>query len=283
MGNVGIKQTLMDKKRISVVIPTYKPGAYIWECLDSLGRQTLSKEEFEVIIVLNGEKEPYFSQIEDYVRQHEGELNMRLLYSEKSGVSNARNIGIEEAKGEYLTFVDDDDWMSESYLADMLKLADKKSFVATNIFSIEEGTGQQLDFYITDAYQRMANEGILSIFKGRSFTSAVWGKLVPREAVGNIRFPIDFKLGEDSIFMFEVSKNLDSIRLTPPEAVYYYRDQGKSATHKPFSYSFRVKQALRVMARFTSLYLKSPLSYNFPYFLSRIIAQLLKLTYKTYH
>ena len=129
VGNVGIKQTLMDKKRISVVIPTYKPGAYIWECLDSLGRQTLSKEEFEVIIVLNGEKEPYFSQIEDYVRQHEGELNMRLLYSEKSGVSNARNMGIDEARGEYLTFIDDDDWVTDNYLYNLFAKADSAAVI----------------------------------------------------------------------------------------------------------------------------------------------------------
>ncbi len=122
----------MDKKRISVVIPTYKPGAYIWECLDSLGRQTLSKEEFEVIIVLNGEKEPYFSQIEDYARKHEDGLQVRLTYSEKPGVSNARNLGIDMAHGEYLTFIDDDDWVTANYLFNLFTKAEAGTIVASN-------------------------------------------------------------------------------------------------------------------------------------------------------
>ena len=44
---------------ISVIIPTYRPQAYLWECLDSLNRQTLSKSSFEVVLVLNGEQAPY--------------------------------------------------------------------------------------------------------------------------------------------------------------------------------------------------------------------------------
>ena len=50
--------------KISVIIPTYAPKDYLWECLDSLENQTLSKDEFEVILVLNGEREPYESMIQ---------------------------------------------------------------------------------------------------------------------------------------------------------------------------------------------------------------------------
>ena len=54
--------------KISVIVPTYKPQAYLWECLNSLCLQTLSKEDFEVILVLNGCCEPYKTQIQQYLR-----------------------------------------------------------------------------------------------------------------------------------------------------------------------------------------------------------------------
>ena len=52
--------------KISVIIPTYRPGAYIFECLDSLRHQTLPKNQFEVIVVLNGERNPYEEQLFEY-------------------------------------------------------------------------------------------------------------------------------------------------------------------------------------------------------------------------
>ena len=52
--------------KISVIIPTYKPQVYLWECLDTVYAQTFSKKEFEVILVLNGCNEPYNSQIQEY-------------------------------------------------------------------------------------------------------------------------------------------------------------------------------------------------------------------------
>ena len=60
----------MNTCAISVIIPTYRPQAWLFECLDSLDHQTLPKEQFEVIVALNGPADPYARQIEDYVTTH---------------------------------------------------------------------------------------------------------------------------------------------------------------------------------------------------------------------
>ena len=83
---------------ISVIIPTYKPGSFLGECLASLDSQTLSHSQFEVLLILNGPREPYMSQIDDFLKEHPS-LLCRLIYSEKNGVSLARNIGLDEAQG----------------------------------------------------------------------------------------------------------------------------------------------------------------------------------------
>ena len=100
--------------KISVIIPTYKPQAYLWECLDSLCGQTFPKSDFEVILVLNGCCEPYDGLIKEYITGHP-EMQWNYIQTDKGGVSNARNIALSEAKGEYIAFVDDDDYFSESY------------------------------------------------------------------------------------------------------------------------------------------------------------------------
>lgn len=110
--------------KISVIVPTYQPANYLWECLDSLCRQTLAPEEFETVIVLNGCNEPYFGRIQQYIHEHPNH-NFQLIQTEEGGVSNARNIGIDQSKGEYLSFLDDDDWITDNYLEEL----DRKSVV----------------------------------------------------------------------------------------------------------------------------------------------------------
>ena len=96
---------------ISVIIPTYKPGEYISDCLRSLEEQDFPVSDYEVIIVLNGCDMPYRSMLEDIITDN-GYVNVRVIQTDEPGVSNARNIGIDNAKGKYLLFIDDDDWVA---------------------------------------------------------------------------------------------------------------------------------------------------------------------------
>ena len=107
--------------KISVIIPTFRPQSYLWECLDALRAQTLSANEWEAIIVLNGEEQPYRLQIENYLAQHQL-TSWRLLYSSQAGVSNARNLGLQASQGDYICFIDDDDYVSPSYLEALQRL-----------------------------------------------------------------------------------------------------------------------------------------------------------------
>lgn len=104
---------------ISVIIPTFKPQDYIYTCLDSLVRQTLDKRKWEIILVINGIKEPYYS---DICQKYAAILsNLKIFYCDTANVSVARNIGLDNSAGEFLTFIDDDDFVSEGYLDEMLK------------------------------------------------------------------------------------------------------------------------------------------------------------------
>ena len=100
----------------------------MWQCLDSLNAQTLDKRLWEVIIVLNGCSEPWETEIKQYI-QSRHLTNARLIQTDEGSVSNARNIGLDQAKGEYIAFLDDDDYVSPTYLEALAAIAtpDRKS------------------------------------------------------------------------------------------------------------------------------------------------------------
>ena len=106
---------------ISIIITTYRPDKYIISCLDALAKQTISSFDFEVIIILNGQQFPYEALIKDLIYKYKFKINY--FYTNITGVSNARNIGLKVSIGEYIIFLDDDDILSPNYLKTMLKKA----------------------------------------------------------------------------------------------------------------------------------------------------------------
>lgn len=268
---------------ISVIIPAFKPQDYIYKNLEALHLQTLSQEQFEVIIVLNGPKEPYYNDLSAYIAAHAD--NVKLYYSENPGVSNARNKGIELSCGQYLTFIDDDDWVSNTYLESLLFQANTENIVTSNFTIIDDSTGEETDQYLNylpKVYQRLKGKENPSFFAARSFLSPPVGKLIHRDIIGSCRFNTKFALGEDSLFCFEISKNIRHIRLSSEDAIYYVRIRKESASHRHYTYWFRVKLALRTSCEYFRLYLKNPTQYNIPLFISRVVATLRKLIHKAY-
>ena len=216
-------------QEISVIVPTYKPDYYIWECLNSIAIQSLDKEKYEVLIVLNGDKEPFFTEIESYLKKNNLN-NFNLIYSQEKGVSNARNIGLDSAKGEYICFVDDDDFLDKNYLQEMLRVILKyrnDGIVISNSLNFEEKTG--LEKYRTNYILGSKEKNLL---KMRKFFSNVWGKLIPTGVIVNMRFNRKFKNGEDSLFMVELSKNIKYIAVSEKEISYNRRLRADSAFHK---------------------------------------------------
>lgn len=84
--------------KISIIVPTYKPQAYLWECLDSIYNQTFPKSEYELVLVLNGCCEPYNTQIKEWLSKHP-DLQVQYFQTDEAGVSNARNMALDVARG----------------------------------------------------------------------------------------------------------------------------------------------------------------------------------------
>ncbi len=108
--------------KLSIIVPVYNVELYLPICLDSLINQTL--EEIEIILVNDGSTDNSLSIINDYASKYS---NIKIINKENGGLSDARNAGLKEAKGEYLAFVDSDDWIKKDMLKDLYLLAKKHS------------------------------------------------------------------------------------------------------------------------------------------------------------
>lgn len=258
---------------ISIIIPTYKPGSYLKDCLESINNQTMDKKCFEVIIVLNGVIKPYIEYIYSLTKMYD--FNSVVIPTETPGVSNARNLGLSRIQGEYICFIDDDDKISPSYLENLYSKATPNNIVASNVKAFYNNSNKTENDYIASAYKKLINKNSpLSVFKGRKFMSSSCCKIISRRIIQDVRFDTNLKIGEDSVFMAKISKKVKSIVLSDSSAIYYRRLRARSAS--------RVKQPIlkkcNIVCKLLKKYTKmlTP-SYNIPFIATRIVAALLKL------
>lgn len=256
--------------RISVIIPSYKPQEYIYQCLDAIINQTLCHDEYEAVIVLNGCKEPYYGQLQKYIKEH-STANIRLLQTDVPGVSNARNMGIDAAKGEYITFVDDDDMISNTYFADLLEVSSPSCIGCANSYAFVEDVAERQSNFMTMAFMKCKTQPY-SLFAYRQFLSPPYVKLIHISIIGDIRFPVDMKKSEDSVFCLQISPRIKNMKLSSSDAIYYQRLREGSAMRKKESYFSIVKEHLFIEYKYFSIWIKNPFQYNFKFFLSRLVA-----------
>lgn len=258
--------------KVSIIIPTYKPQSYIWKCLDSIYAQTFPVTEMEIIIIVNGCSQPYVKNIESYFST-KGNLQAKVLQTNVPGVSNARNIGLSVANGEWICFIDDDDWISENYIEELVNYGDNDAhIVEANVLDFDETTNQYYDDYLTSAFKRNYEKSHINIVAARSFLSTACCKAIRRSIIGDMTFDCNFAHGEDSLFMAKLSKNIKNFRTTSSKAVYYRRVRRDSASQKKIPHISLLKERLSLAKAYTKIFFSDPVHYDFTFFLTRFLA-----------
>ena len=268
----------MEKIKVSVIIPSYKPQDYLWECLESIQIQTMPQEEFEVILILNGCCEPYYREIESFISKH-STGNLTMLQTDIPSVSNARNIGIDNAKGEFLTFIDDDDYISPTYLQELYNIAKDGMTPVSNVIAFNHVTGQYERNYLTECYKHLYDKDKITIMQARSFMSVPVAKILSKDTIGIRRFDPEFKVGEDGLFMFQISNKIKILKAASPSCVYYRRNRDGSAINRFRPKGRRLKNNLKLMTGYTKYYLQDIRHYNILFYISRLIAEMISMTF----
>ena len=259
--------------KVSVIVPTYRPKEYLWECLDSLVKQTFSKDNFEVIIVLNGCCEPWKSEIERYVSQNMTDMQIRFIQMDHAGVSSARNVALDYAQGEFVTFIDDDDYVSPVYLERLYAISSEGTIALCYPYAFIDGKPNiQISYSITEIYNKLKPLGRIQYHRARKYFSGPCMKLIPISFIKDRRFDVRFRNGEDALFNFLISDKFTYVDFTSIDAVYYRRYRENSAVTANRTRLDKICNSASLCMAFSLIYFKSPRCYNLCFYITRILA-----------
>jgi glycosyltransferase involved in cell wall biosynthesis len=239
---------------ISVVVPSHRGRDHIGRCLVSLADQMLDPGLFEVIVVLNGPPDGTREVVDEFRREHEF-LTLRVIQLTLSGASRARNAGIAAASRQYTTFVDDDDYVSPTFLEVLLANA------APGIVPIVALVDVRPDGLDPDNHvNRMiaARAGTLTHPADlRVATTANAGKAIATNLIKDIPYAVDLASGEDVLFWTTVvaKRHVLFYPCPPSDAAIYYRVlRENSVSRQAMTFDFAVRQRVEVISRLESLF-----------------------------
>ena len=147
----------MENELISIIVPIYNVENYLRQCLDSIVSQTY--QNFECLLINDGSSDNSADICREYI---EKDSRFRYFEKENVGVSSARNLGIERSKGQYITFIDSDDWVDSEYLEVLYRaLIEEKADIAITTY---KQFNMDDNCYYVYSYQRgMKNEFLKNI------------------------------------------------------------------------------------------------------------------------
>lgn len=226
---------------ISIIVPVYNVEYCLGICLDSLLKQTYGN--IEIICVNDGSQDKSGSILDDYSKR---DHRLRVITQENSGIASARNRAIAEAQGEWIMFVDSDDWIDTCTCEKALNVvAELKVDVVLWAYTREPGNGKSSPRFLMDEDVLFGEENIQSLHRlitgpvGAELRDptllhswgTVWGKLYSRNVISGIGFVNTTIVGsaEDVLFNMEVFTRVKSAFYVN-QAMYHHRKSGKSFT-----------------------------------------------------
>lgn len=223
--NQGFDENIIEKPKVSIVVPVYNVEKYLSLCLDSLINQTL--KDIEIIVINDGSTDNSLKIIEEYAQK---DFRIKVVNQENAGPSKARNEGLKIAVGEYITFVDSDDWVDNDFI-EKLYYASKNNDCDISVASIirKRPISQKYRIhYIEEKIFTTLSEKI-QVCK-IPVCCYVWCKLYKKEILHDHMFESG-KYFEDVLWLPEIIKRANKI-ITVPNINYYYRVNNNSIVKK---------------------------------------------------
>ena len=209
---------------ISVIVPIYNVEKYLFRCIESILLQSFT--DFELILVDDGSSDRSGIICDDFAVK---DSRIRVIHQNNAKTSVARNMGLDVAQGEWIAFVDSDDWIHRDYLKILLSgaLADTDLVICgCQLTSNDEETDQD---YMDAAFKDVSIEDVYSDYVGRT---RIWGRIIRRSAIGGLRFIPGTDPLEDACFNELLFRSNMKFRITDSKLYYYYM-RSDSAVHCP--------------------------------------------------
>ncbi len=201
--------------KISAIIPVYNAEKYLSRCLSSLSAQTFA--DFEIILVNDGSTDKSQKIINEYAKADSRFIQITI---KNGGVSNARNIGLENAKGEFVYFLDGDDWIEPETLQILYENIGECD-MAQAAYEEVLSDGKTVPYPINDITVE-SQEDILGSYFLHDIRESCWNKLYRRETIGDLRFDVNLSVAEDAVFVYSFIKKSRKIKIINRITYHYY-------------------------------------------------------------
>ncbi len=206
---------------VSVIIPVYNGEKFISRCIDSVLNQSF--KDIEIIVINDGSKDNTKDILLNYQNQNE---NIKLINKENQGVSQARNDGINLAKGEYIAFIDSDDEIPNNYIKELYDAINNDVDMALcSVEYVNKDNIVKLDFQNKNYnIKEFIQSALIGDINPVSAFNVVWAKLFKSEILkeNNLIFDSNFSYGEDTVFVLNylmLIKNIITINKTKYSAI----------------------------------------------------------------
>lgn len=214
---------------ISVIVPVYKVEEFIFRCVDSILSQSF--RDFELFLVDDGSPDNCGNICDEYAEKDDRVI---VIHKENGGLSDARNVAIDKAKGDYLTFIDSDDYVAENHLESLYKaIVDTESDIAVaNISTFS-------DNLINESFYQPATT--INVLEGKDIFKTLYqpcacAKLYKRRIFESVRYPVG-RLYEDTFVYHDVLAQAKRLVLTG-ENSYFYMLRDDSIMHQEYKLAF---------------------------------------------
>lgn len=215
---------------VSIIIPVYNAERYLRRCLDTIVNQTF--KNLEIILINDGSTDNSLNIMNQYKRKHK---NIEIINQQNSGQGEARNKGMSIAKGNYITFADADDWLSEDYVEVLYETIKNNNadISVCNMIMVMSKTFKEIKSMKFPKSELNGDEAVRDLLQDKELKSYPWGKLYKKSIFleNNIIFPARM-FYEDLGIIFQAFYYCSKIALVN-EYCYYYFQSEESSTRAP--------------------------------------------------
>lgn len=211
-------------KLISVIIPVYNTAEYLDKCLESISNQTY--ENLELIVVDDGSTDDSPRICDEWAGK---DKRFNIIHQKNAGQSAARNKGIDVAKGDYLAFVDSDDYVSEDYMLKLYETLQQNDADISVCAYYEHKDGQTRVLGPVDNYSMDRNMALEKLVENKEFQSFFWTCLFKKELFNDVRLPVGRNY-EDLAVIYKLFYNAQKVCSTN-EPLYHYQKRVGSMSY----------------------------------------------------
>lgn len=214
---------------VSIIIPAYNAEEFIDRCLQSVMNQTY--KNLQIIVINDGSTDQTLEKIRQYEMLDE---RFKIIDQDNLGVAETRNVGLENADGDFVLFIDSDDWIELNAVETLLaKMSDEVDIVFCKYDKAE--TDEQVSHVDEIIFETWDNERQLYEFlTHKRMTGMLWNKLIRKSIIRDVKFDSTVGYGEDAQFLWRILKYSRTMFVTN-EILYHHVMENSSISHLSFS------------------------------------------------